>query len=806
MKLAIRSLAKSPGFAATAILTLALGIGASTAMFSVTHSILLTPLPYQNPDLLVAIFEVVEQIRERYPLLPVNAGHYRTWRESNTTFDSLALYNSLTLNLTGDGEPERLDALAVSSNLFRTLGVAPRLGRGFLGEEEIRGRDRVVILTDSLWRRRFGGASDVIGKTISLDAETYEIVGVLPARFRSIDKYRLNPLAPGHGSAEIFKPFGFREELQIDDGGFNFSAIGRLKAGVTAVQAAAELDAILAGIPNGEQFVVQSSVQPLHEAVIKDSRQGLLILMAAVGTLLLIACVNLANLLLGRGLTKRKELALRASLGASRPSLVFSALKESLVLAVFGGAAGALAAIWLTDAMVGLVPAGAPRIEEVQVDPAALGFAMAASIASLLIFGLAPALQAARTDPREALAGGGRGDGEGRSNSLARRSLAAAQVGLSAVLLVVCGLLVHSLWRVLDVDRGFETENILAADLRIPAGKYPNYQETVPAQRAILDSVANAQGIRSAGFIDFAPVSQESGVSPLAPVENAGMPIFEYLLANRRYASRSYFETLGIPLLEGELFDDFGSGQQPIVISQSVAKGLWPDGRSPIGRELTQGNPNQPPFRVVGVVGDVPVDSLERESTLIFYRPYWSQMRREMSLMVRTPLQPAAAAAAVREAVWKVDPELPVPPFRTLESLVLESVSERRFQTTLVLLFGASALLLAGLGVYGVVAHAVSRRTVEFGIRSALGARARDLKNLAVWHGAAPTLVGLAAGWIAALGAGRLMRGLLFGVSEFDAVSYFVAPMLLLVVALVAAYLPARRAARVEPMAALKHE
>ena len=804
MKLAIRSLSKSPGFAATAILTLALGIGASTAMFSVIHSILLKPLPYQSPERLVTIFEVVEQIRDRFPLMPVNAGHYRTWRENARSFESLALYNRMTLNLTGDGEPERLEALRVSANLFRTLGVAPRLGRDFLEDEEIQNRDRVVILSDSLWLRRFGADPGVVGKTIYLDSMPHQVVGVLPAEFRPIDSYSIQALDPTPGSAQIYRPFGFREEIVIEDGEFNYAAIGRLRAGVTLAQAQSELDVLLESVRR--QFEVSTAIRPLAEIVVEGSRQGLLILMGAVGTLLLIACLNLANLLLARGLTKRQELALRSSLGASRSSLISSALGEGLVMAVLGGALGVVAATWLTEAMVALAPVGAPRIGEVQVDLMALAFAMAASVGSLLIFGVAPALQAARIDPRAALAGSARGGAEGRSTSFARRTLVGVQVGLSAVLLVAAGLLGHSLWAVLDVDRGFETENILTVDLQIPAGKYPNYQQTVSAQRAILENVASAPGIRSVGFVDQTPVSKERGISPLLPIENAGEPWVDFVQANRRYASRSYFKTLGIPLIEGELFEDFGESQQPILISQSVARRLWPDGESPIGLELTSGNPKPPFLKVVGVVGDVPIDSLERESSLIYYRPYWSRLRREMTLLVRTPLDPAAAAAAVREAVWKVDSELPVPPFQTLESVVLESVSERRFQTALVLLFGASALVLAGLGVYGVVAHAVSRRTVEFGIRSALGARARDLKNLALWHGAAPTLAGLAAGWIAAVGASRLMRGLLFGVSEFDAASFLLAPMLLLGVALFAAYLPARRAAHIEPMIALRNE
>ncbi len=804
IRYALRALARERGFASMAVLSLAAGIGGATAIFSVVNGVLLRPLAYRDPERLVAIREVVPKLAHLYPSLPVNLNHYFEWRKRCAALESVAVVRSAALNLTGAGEPERLNGARVSANMFHVLGVSPRLGRAFLDEEDPEGHGQAVVIADSLWQRRFGADPFIVGRKILLDGNPYVVVGVLPAEFRFPAQSGLgfDGLGP---KTEIFRPLGYsKDDLEDWEGDFNWAAIGRLRQGATAAQAVAELNAIQAGIATRipEKMDLHVALTSLREDIAGPARRGLLVLLGAVGAVLLILCVNLANLGLARAAGRARESAIRTALGAGRLRLMRQSLMESMAPALAGGLLGMALAAWGVRLLAIAAPADLPRVQEAGLDWRVLGFALLVSIVTGLAAGILPAWRSAGAPPQAALKSGGYTTTESRGGMRLRELLVGVEAALSAVLLIAAGLLLGSFVRLMGVDKGFDIERVLAVDLALPAGKYPDG----PRQTAFLDHVLERTralpGVQSAAFVSALPLQGETWID-MAAAEGDTRPMFERAMVNVRFISPDYFRTLRIPFREGGTFDDSMRQRKVAVISQGVARRLWP-GRNAVGRRLLH---NDRLEEVVGVTADIRGTSLDKDPVPIVYDPYWQWGGRlSASLLVRTAMDPRGIASGVRGAVRQVDAGVPVPEMRSMREVLSGSVAQRRFQMTLVTLFAAAALALAGFGIYGVVSYTVARRSTEMGIRTALGAAPAGLRRMVLWQGLRPVAAGLAAGIALALAAGRVLSSLLFEVSARDPLTIGVVSLVLLTVSAAAALGPARRATRVDPVVALRFE
>ena len=801
-----RTIRKNPAFTVTAVLTLALGIGGTTAVFSLVQGILLKPLPYPDPDRLVAIVESLPAVRDRYPVVPVNAAHFQTWRDKAESFEHLALFTWDTFTLTGLGEPRQVSVAQVSTSFLPTLGVEPQRGRGFADEEDDPGSThRAAVVTDSFWRQHFGKDAAINGQTILLNGAAHEIVGVLPAGFRFPEFQRVQVFAADLPEVHILKPIEIPKANLDPNGNFNYGALGRLRPGIPAAQAEAELNVLQAGIAQGigQDMQLEGYIFPLHTRIVGQAQRGLLLALGAVGLVLLIACVNIANLALARSSTRNRELAVRAALGAGSSALLRQSLVESLCLAFLGGLLGTAGAYVGVTLFVRGALADLPRLAEVGLDGSVLAFAALCTVGSSILFGLAPAFRASRVDPQEILRRQGRGSTEARGAGRLRNALAGTEVALSVLILIGAGLLLHSLFRVMSRERGFSVDNVITAEISLPAAyERPRRLE---AQQAILRALEQLPGVRSAGIVTMLPVTRENNVSPVLSKEAGPVPMMERPMANIRWASPGYFETLGIALRAGRVFQEGDSTEKPVVISESVARRLWP-GEDPIGREIREFTDKPPYLQVVGVVADVPVASLEGGSTMVVYRPFWEGPRTQMSFALRTTVDAASLAGAIRQAVWAVDSQIPAPELRTMQQIVSDSVSERRFDTLLVSVFGGVSLLLACLGVYGVVSYSVARRTNEMGIRVALGSQPNQVRRLVLGQGMRPVVFGLVAGLLGAVAAARLLQNMLFEIGPLDPVTFVAVPLVLLLAALAACYFPARRAASVNPVIALRHE
>ena len=799
-----RAMRKSPSFTATAVLTLALGIGGTTAVFSLVQGILLKPLPYPDADRLVMVFESMAAVRDRYPMVPVNASHFLTWRDKADSFEDLALFAWDFRTLTGLGDPRQVTIGRVSSRFFSTIGVAPRQGRGFSDDEETSGNDRVVVVTDSFWKRHFGDDAVLGGQTILLNGAPFEVVGVLPAGFRFPEFDRGLELWADVPEVDILKPVVVSKSELDWNGSYNYGCLARLRPGISMAQAEAELNVLQAGIAQeiGQDMQLEGYVFPMRERLVSQAQRGLVLALGAVSLILLIACVNIANLALARGSARKRELAVRAALGAGSFALLRQSLAENLGLAVLGGALGTAGAYAGVTLFVREAFADLPRLAEVGLNGAVLAFAALCTLGSGLLFGLAPAFRAARVDPQKMLRGESRGTAESRGVGRLRGLLAGAEVGLSVLILIGSGLLLHSLFRVMSRERGFD-ENVVTAQVSLSS----NYtgERRAEAQREILRQLQHLPGIRSAGFVTLLPVTQEDNVNPILPKEAGPVPPMERPMANYRVASPGYFETLGIALRAGRIFQEGDGVEHPVMISESVAQRLWP-GEDPVGREIREFTDKPPYLQVVGVVADVPVASLEGGSTMVVYRPFWESPRTTMSLALRTTVDVSSLAPAIRAAVWDVDPQIPAPELKTMRQIVSDSVTERRFDALLVSVFGGISLLLACLGVYGVVSYSVTRRTNEMGIRMALGSQPDQVRRLVLRQGMRPVMFGLLAGLLGAAGVARLLQSMLFEIGPLDPVTFVAVPTVLLLAALAACYFPARRAAHVNPVIALRYE
>ena len=802
---AARTLSKSPGFSAVAIATLALGIGANSAIWSVLSGVLLRPLPYQDPDRLVRIYYAdpeqaggLSAAFSPQDFADLSAELSTPGRQS--PFARIAASHfvpGLTgMNLTGGGEPERVDSATVSGAYFSTLGVAAALGRTIETADDAVGKDRVVVLSDGLWKRRFGADAGVIGRQVTLEGEPFTVVGVMPPSFalpaREVDLWAPISLV---GEDDIPHLRGLRW----------METVARLAPGATPDQATAAASAVFARLarayPETNEKRDRAVVQPLRESLVGEIKPALLVLFGAVALVLLIACANLANLLLARTTTRRHELAVRVALGAGGGRLARQILTENVALALLGGGLGLALASWGVEALIALGGAELPRAEEVRPDGSVLLFTFGLGVATGLLSGLLPALRASRSEAREALREGGRGGSEGRRGRTARGALVAAETALATVLLIGAGLMVRSFWRLTHVDPGFRTENVLALSISLEDGKFAGPAEITRYQNRLLARIAELPGVTAVGGsktlplrgggepYDFAVEGREGRVSP-----EAGTFI----------VTPGYFRSLEIPLLAGRDFTPRDGVDAPpaVIVNQALARRLWPEGGA-VGRHVRFG---EKPVEVIGVAGDVRHEALAKPPAPALYLPNSLAPRSTTKIFVRTAGDPLGLAGAVRRAIGEVDRDQPISDLAPLSQLVSEAVVRPRFTTLLLGIFGALALVLAALGTYGVVSYTVSRRTHEIGVRMALGAGRGRVLGMVVRQASALTLSGLAAGLLMALALTRWLSGLLYGVSATDPLAFFAPPAALALVALCASYLPARRAAGLDPLVALRRD
>jgi putative ABC transport system permease protein len=794
LRYAFRMLLKNPGFAAVAVIALALGIGANTAIFSVVNTVLLRSLPYDDPDRLMV---VKENKLPQFPEFSVSPGNFLDWQKQNASFEKLAAVQGSSYNLvTGDAEPERLDGARVSAGLFEMLGVKPVQGRTFLEEEDQPGHQNVVVLSSNLWKRRFGSDPNIIGQSITMSAASYTIIGIMPPSFQFPDR-----------DIDLWTPIAFTAAQAQQHGSHYVSVMGRLKPGVTTEQARTEMSAIAARLAEqypGSNAGWSTIVFRMQEFEVRDIKPALLVLLGAVALVLLIACANVANLLLARSTARQKEIAIRTALGASRSRVVRQLLTESVLLAVVGGGAGLLLAAWGTRSLLALAPEDLPRVKDVALDGRVLGFTIAVTLLTGIIFGLAPALQASSPNLNETLKEGGRGTTGGHHR--VRGSLVIVEVALALMLLVCSGLMIRSFIRLQRVNPGFNTNNALAVNISLPGRKYPTEEQYSGFFAQLIEKTSALPGVIAVGASQSLPIQGDyvlsfniQGRPPDPPGEDKS--------TNYYAVTPDYFKAMGIPLLRGRLFTEQDSRNAPrvAVINETMARTYFSD-EDPIGKgiNLPQGREG---FReIVGIVGDVKQYGLAQPTTLQTYEPYLQMPFSGMTVVVRTEGNPAALSGAIRSQVLALDKEQPVARIRTLDQIISESVQQQRFTMLLLGVFAGVALILAAVGLYGVMSYAVTQRTHEIGIRMALGANAGNVLRLVVGHGMMLALIGVAIGLAGAFAFTRVMSKLLFAVSTTDPVTFAGISVLLTGVALVACLVPARRATKVDPMVALRHE
>ncbi len=800
LRYGVRMLWKNKGFTAVAVIALALGIGANSAIFSVVNTVLLRPLPYREPERLVMVWEDNSKIG--YPRDTPAAANYADWRDQSTVFEGMAATADLSLNLTGAGEPERFDGKRVSANFFSLLGVEPQLGRGFLPEEDVPGANKVVVLSHGLWQRRFGSDRGLVGKSITLNGEGYTVVGVMPSDFQFMSQ-----------DVGMWVPIAFTQQQAASRGNHYLKVVARLKPGVTVERAQAEMSTIAARLQ--QQYPEQNTdlgatVVSLHEEVVGDIRPALLVLLGAVGFVLLVACANVANLLLARAAVRQKESALRTALGASRLRLVRQFLTESVLLAALGGIVGLLLSVWGVTLLKSFIPENISQVKAIAVDSRVLGFTILVTLVTGLIFGLAPALQASKFNLNETLKEGGRDAAAARGGNLIRSILVVAEVAVSLVLLVGAGLLINSFMRLRSVDPGFRTDKLLTMSVVLPQQKYPDHARRTAFYTDMIHRVEALPGVRSAGVTNWVPLVLQ-GDSIGVTVEGQPAPVGKMPIIVTRVVSPHYFGTMGIQLLEGRVFEegrDRVDSPCVLVVGESVARKYWP-GESALGKRISPGTPESEEdwCQVAGVVKDVRQFDLTSEVRPQMYLTYeQAGFFAPRHLVVSTEGDPLALAGTVRKTVWEVDRDQPVSNVNTMEGVLAESIARQRFSTLLLGVFAGVALVLAAVGIYGVMSYSMAQRTREIGIRMALGAQKWDVLKLAVGQGLKLVAIGVGLGLVGAFALTRVMTSLLFNVSATDPATLVTISLVLVAVALLASYIPARRAAKVDPLIALRYE
>ena len=805
-----RMLFKHPGFAFVAVLTLALGIGATTAVFSVVNGVLLRPLPYAESDKLVTIWG--NFLKLNIEQLPAKAAEFLDYRAQTQVFAQTEGYSptDFNLNLT-QGGPERVSGAQVTAGLFDLLGAPQAIaGRWIALDEAQLGRDHVVVLSHGLWQQRFGGDRNVVGQTLHLNGEPYTVIGVMPTGF--------DFPAPLAEAALLWTPVSFTPaQIAQREGPYYLHVLARLRDGVTVQQAQREMNALGQRFereqpgyrgPNNADGGWRITVVPALEQVVGRSRQSLRLLLTIAAMVLLIACANVANLLLARATTRQRELAVRAAVGASRARIVRQLLVESVLLAALGGALGVLLASWGVDWLLALNPAALPRLSEIKLDRVVLGFSLAVSLLVGALCGLAPAWLAGRVDLNQVLKEGGAQVAGDRRQPLARQALVAVEIALACVALVGAGLLIRSFLQLQRVDRGLQSDHVLTGRLSLPAEKYREPAQIAGFYNELTRKLSALPGVEAAAISTQLPLSGRTMNDPFS-IEGRALDFKNTATAGHQNVSPAYFRALGIQALRGRDFNDSDTNDAPpvAVINERMARAYWPN-EDPIGRRITLGLPRpENPWRtIIGIARDTPQRGLEVGAKPDWYLPSAQAPQRDVYLLVRASLEPIAFSRALREQVAALDPAQPITDIRTLDEVIAGTTAPRRFNTTMLGLLAAIALLLAALGSYSVLAYTIARRTHELGVRAALGARPSDLRRLVIWQGMRPVAVGVAGGLVAAWWLARLVRGLLFGIGASDPLTFAGAVLLLLIVAIAACWLPARRATRVDPLVALRHE
>lgn len=813
IRYAFRSLLKRPGFTAIAVITLAVGIGANTAIFSVVNALLLRPLPFRDPDKLVQVWEATVRrdnntgsVWRANNTMVVSYPNFADWREQNQAFEQIAAYSDRTFNLTGTAEPERIQGAIVSPAFFPLLGIKPALGRVFLPEEDQPNKVFSVVMSERLWRRRFNADPAVVGQTIRLNHESFTVVGVVP---------NIADLTGMPPDTEVWVPISHSWGLNNRRGHY-LSVLARLKPGLTREQAQANMDTIASAL--AAQYPDSNTdhgvrLVPLQEQIVGDFKLALLVLLGAVLFVLLIASANVANMLLARGAGRQKEIAIRTAIGAGRWRLVRQLLTESVLLSALGGAGGLLLALWGVYLLVAFGPSELPRAKEIAVDGRVLGFTLAISMLTGLIFGTVPALQASRPDLNEALKESGRSATSSAGRRRLRSLLVVSEIALSLVLLVGAGLMLRSFLKLQAVNPGFNPQNLLTVEVSLSG---PDYQKDAPIiafYDQLLEKIRALPGVQSVATRSYVPIALDEDYAYLSfTIEGRVPDPSNRPVAFYNAVSPDLFHTMEIPVLKGRPFDahDVMTARNVIIINETLARRYFP-GEDPIGKRMTLNdetpNPKEEDWAtIVGVVKDTKPRELNRESPAEMYMPFAQDSHRSMALMIRTLNNPKSVVAAVRREVQALDPSLPVYSVRTMESVISESIATPRFRTSLLGVFAVVALILAMVGIYGVMSYAVTQRTHEIGIRMAVGARGRDVLRMIVGNGMRLALTGLVIGLTGAWAVTRFMKSLLFGVPATDLFTFGMVSILLLVVALLACYAPARRATRVDPLVALRYE
>ena len=796
LRYALRQLIKSPGFAAVTILTLALGIGACTAIFSVVNAVLLRPLDYPDPARLVVIRET--QLPD-FPEFSVSPPNYLDWEKQTKSFENLAAYSGSRINLTGDGEPQQLIGVKATAHYFDVYGIKPALGRMFLPEEDAPGKNHVVVLSNPFWHRVFGGVADVVGRPIQLNGEPYTVVGVAPLGFGIASK------------VDAWMPMAFDpKEIANDNRGAHYlNVAGRLRPGVTVAQAEAELKVLAAQLAT--QYPDSNKgwgifVMPLQDYSVRDVRVVLYTLLGAVGCVLLIACANIANLLLARATARHREISIRAALGASRARLIRQLLTESVLLALCGGLAGMLLARWGLDALLALAPANLPRVTDIHLDSGVLVFSLALSVITGLVFGIAPAWLAARADVNEALKQGSRGSTEGGARGRLRSALVVIEVTLALMLLGGAGLLARSFMQLAHVDPGFTPESATVLRLSLPQKKYALPEQQNAFAGALLERVKNLPGVQAAGLTHSMPLVSDyvlgfniEGRPAIAPSD----------LPNTNYyaVTPEYFRAMGIRLIRGRVFtaQDDAKAPRVAIINETLARQHFPN-EDPIGKRINITNGPDTWREIIGIVGDIKQYGVDKATSNQSYEPFAQVPFSSLNVVIRTSGPSTALLGAIRPTVYAVDKDQPIGTIRPLEEIVADSIARQRFAMTLLTVFSLVALVIAAVGIYGVMAYSVVQRTGEFGIRMALGAQQRDVLRLVLAQGGKLVGLGLIIGLAATLAASRAMGSMLFNTSAQDPLTLGGITLLLGAVALAACLLPASRATKVNPIEALRME
>ena len=792
VKFGIRMLLKNRGFTVVAVVTLALGIGANTAIFSVVNGVLLRPFGFRDSDRVVLIRDA--NPKRGWPQFAVAPANYLDWKKQATTFEDMAAAYTTTYTLTGDGDPERIPAVQVEPQMVSMLGLPLIHGRGFAAEENEPGKNRVVILSYGLWLRRFGGDPAVVGKQVALNGVNRIVVGVLE-RDGSLF------------GADILLPTPFAPENATTRGAHFLTVLGRVREGKSIEEARVELQTIAARL---EKEYPQTNdgwtvnVRPIFEAAVGNVRPALLLLWAAVAAVLLIASVNVANLMLSRTAARQREVAVRVALGAGRWRLFRQFLTESVMLSLLGGTLGVLVAWWGVSAFVALKPPGIPRLSQVGLHPEVLLFSSAVALLSGVLFGIAPALQAARAQVHDTLKEGGRGASGPAGHRLLRNGLLVSEVAFSLALLVSAGLLVQSFLHLQKVDTGFDEKGLLTVELDLPSARYPDKAAQRDFTRAALERLRATPGVEVVAAVYPLPFTDDS-IWSFEPVGRESDPTWQS--PNHYVVTPDYFRAMRIPLVLGRLFTDADNEQSPrvTIINQTAARRFFRDD-DPIGARVRIGRNSDVVREIVGIVADVKHYGLESSTVAQVYEPLAQDPIDGMTLVARTAGEPLALSSVVKSQIWSIDRQLGFGDIRSMEQVVAGSVSQRRFTMLLLSAFGVLALILAATGVYGVLSYGVSQRTAELGIRRALGAQQSDVLRLILGQGMKLVTLGVVIGLALALSGAGLLREMLFGVQPRDPVVFAAVAVLLVVVAMFASYVPARRAARVDPMVALRYE